>query len=31
MDTESILMVVRWEAGCGRMSEEVSRIRSTNK
>ena len=30
MDTESILMVARWE-GCGGMGEEVRGLRSTNR
>ena len=30
MDTESVLMVARWE-GCGRMGEEMRGLRSTNR
>ena len=31
MDTESILMVARWEGECGRMGKEVRGLRSTNR
>ena len=31
MDTESILMVARWERECGGMGEEVRGLRSTNR
>ena len=31
MDTESILMVARWEGRYGGMGEEVRGLRSTNR
>ena len=31
MDTESVLMVARWEVGVGGMGEEVRGLRSTNR
>ena len=31
MDTESVLMVARWEGRCGGMSEEVGGLRSPNR
>ena len=31
MDTESILMVAKWEVRCEGMGEEVRGLRSTNR